>query len=55
MSSWGTSQVQEETKERTRSRSRDKSGSRQASGGHSFGDNDQVALKLRGVPFRATE
>ena len=55
MTSWGNSKPQEETKDRARSRSRDKSSGRQASGGHSFGDSDQVALKMRGVPFRASE
>jgi RNA recognition motif-containing protein len=51
MTSWGNNSAQEETKDRARSRSREKG----SSGQHSFGDSDQVALKLRGVPFRASE
>ena len=50
MTSWGQSSATEETKQRTRSRSRDK-----PAGGQSFDDGAQVALKMRGVPFRATE
>ena len=51
MTSWGQNSAQEETKERTRSRSRDK----KPAGEHSFDDGAQVALKMRGVPFRSTE
>jgi RNA recognition motif-containing protein len=50
MTTWGSSSAVEETKQRERSRSREK-----ATGSHAFGDSDQVALKLRGVPFRASE
>lgn len=40
----------EETKTRERSRSREKT-----AGGNAFGADDQVALKMRGVPYRASQ
>lgn len=52
MTSWGSNKAQEETKERERSRSRDKDN---ANAGVTHDENAQVALKMRGVPFRATE
>lgn len=52
MTSWGNNKATEETKERTRSRSRDKDNK---GGAAAFGDGDQVALKMRGVPYRASQ